>query len=200
MLEKELSFFRDIVNDTVDRRIQDEADVMLNTQNDIKNKFRSLTDAMTQRTMRIRQRLYEISPTFNWARDGRDKLKISKFIIKPMTRDASKEKETTNSSNIVDKLVHQVFMRGQWLKKELTRLQEENNNLEFFLDKFRCLAAERKEQESYVPKMLSREKKELDRELMKLRKTYKKNLEIINALYIEHQRCIMPESETSLLE
>lgn len=79
-------------------------------------------------------------------------------------------------------------------------MQEENNNLEFFLEKFRILAEERKEQESHVPKMLSREKKQLERELRELRKTYKRNLEIINALYIEHHRCIMPDSDESMLE
>ena len=87
-------------------------------------------------------------------------------------------------------------MRGQWLKKELARLHEENKNLRSFLDKFSKLADERKAQESQVPRMLLEQKEEFELELDALRKTFNINLEIIDALYIEHHRCVKPLGET----
>ncbi|XP_048515892.1 uncharacterized protein LOC105686153 isoform X2 [Athalia rosae] len=160
VLDRDLSFFRQIVDETVDQRVQDEADVMMHTQNDIKQKFHSLTDAMVHRTMKIRQRLLEISPKFDWAKHGKNKAKVTKLL-----RSEQKRKGSHADPNIMDKLLHQVFMRGQWLKKELARLQEENANLKMFLGKFRILAAERKEQESHVPRMLCKEKNALEHEL-----------------------------------
>lgn len=89
----------------------------------------------------------------------------------------------------IDDMLHQVFMRGQWLKKELGRLQDENSNLKMYLDKFQLLAAERKAQEMHVPRILCQEKKILEKELNHYSHAYKANLEIIDSLYIEHQRC-----------
>ncbi|XP_024935508.1 uncharacterized protein LOC107274847 [Cephus cinctus] len=193
ILDKDLNFFREIVEDTVERRVQDEADVMMNTQNDIKQKFHNLTDAMLQRTMRIRQRLLEVAPRFDWAANGKNKAKIAKLIT-------VKRNEMSGDPHVLDKLIHQVFMRGQWLKKELNRLQEENGNLQKFLNKFRLLAAERKAQESHIPKLLCKEKKILEDQLSKQRRTYKRNLETIDALYVEHHRCIKPSTSKSSVE
>lgn len=121
------------------------------------------------------------------------------LMINESVQQEQKRKGVHTDPNIIDKLLHQVYMRGQWLKKELVRLQEENANLKMFLGKFRVLAAERKSQESYVPRMLCKEKNILEEELEGLQEEYSKNLEILNALYIEHQRCVKPEpSQTSV--
>ena len=96
----------------------------------------------------------------------------------------------------LEKKMHQVFMRGQWLKKELNRLLEENATLKTFLKKYRKLAAERKALESHVPRLLCDQKKSLERELKDRKKTYRANLEIIDALYVEHNRCLRPPSES----
>lgn len=53
---------------------------MMHTQNDIKQKFHSLTDAMVHRTMKIRQRLLEISSKFDWAKYGKNKEKVTRLI------------------------------------------------------------------------------------------------------------------------
>ncbi|KAK2581094.1 hypothetical protein KPH14_007918 [Odynerus spinipes] len=180
IFEKNLQLFREVVEDTIDRRIQDECDVMMHTQNDIKLKFRTLTEGMERRIKKIKRRLFEISPDFDWLTDGKDKRKLSKLIVK-------RYPETKEQPDETEKLIHQAFMRGQWLNKELSRLQEENANLKTYLDKFRCLAEERKAQESHVPRILQKEKKHLEQELNKQRKIYKQNLEMIDDLYIDYQ-------------
>ncbi|KAI4479344.1 hypothetical protein M0804_011129 [Polistes exclamans] len=181
ILEKNLQYFREIVEDVVDQRIQDETDVMIHALNDIKDKFRRLSKATARRITRIKRRLHEISPDFDWIADGKDRKKLSKLL-------AAKPLETREQSDPTEKLVHRVFMRGQWLKKELLRLQEENAKLGIYLNKFRSLAEERKEQELHVPRILEKEKKYLDEELNQLREIYKRNLSIIEELYIDHRK------------
>ncbi|KAL2731454.1 hypothetical protein V1478_004999 [Vespula squamosa] len=165
---------------------------MIRSQNDIKDKFRTLSETTTRRITRIKKRLYEISPDFDWLTDGKDRKKLSKLIV-------TKRRERKEQPDAADKLVYQVFLRGQWLKKELSRLQEENAKLRIYLEKFRCLAEERKAQELHVPRILEREKKNLDKELNEQRKVYKRNLSIIDDLYIDYQRCTNPESNCAIL-
>ncbi|KAL2750190.1 PERQ amino acid-rich with GYF domain-containing protein 2-like [Vespula maculifrons] len=190
--EKNLQYFREIVEDSIDRRIQDEADVMIHSQSDIKERFRTLSETMARRITRIKKRLYEISPDFDWLTDGKDREKLSKLIV-------TKRQERKEQPDTTDKLVHQVFIRGQWLKKELSRLQEENAKLRIYLEKFRCLAKERKAQELQVPRILQREKRHLDRELNEQRRIYKRNLSIIDDLYIDYQRCANSEDTCAIL-
>lgn len=155
---------------------------MTNTQNNVKQKLRTLREAMERRIKKIKKRLLEISPDYDWSTDGKNREKLMKLIVKPQ-----KSPETKEEPDDTEKLIHQVLMRGQWLKKELSRLQEENANLKIYLDKFRSLAMERKAQEEHVPRMLRKEKKHLERKLNKQRKTYKENLEIIDDLYIDYR-------------
>ncbi|XP_035742829.1 uncharacterized protein LOC118450919 isoform X2 [Vespa mandarinia] len=77
IFEKNLQYFREIVEDTIDRRIQDEVDVMIHAQNDIKEKFQTLSETIARRITKIKKRLYEISPDFDWLTDGKDRKKLS---------------------------------------------------------------------------------------------------------------------------
>lgn len=76
----------------------------------------------------------------------------------------------------------------------MSRLQEENDKLRIYLEKFRCLAEERKAEELHVPRILREERKNLDEELNERRKIYKRNLSIIDDLYIDYQRGANSES------
>ncbi|KAI4487875.1 hypothetical protein M0802_011763 [Mischocyttarus mexicanus] len=194
ILEKNLQYFREIVEDAVDQRIQDETDVMIHAQNDIKDKFRRLSKVTDRRITKIKKRLHEISPDFDWIADGKDKKKLEKLLVRKHRESREEQSDPT------EKLVHRIFMQGQWLKKELLRLQEENAKLEIYLNKFRSLAEERKEQELHVPQILEKEKKNLEKELNEQREIYKRNLSIIEQLYIDYQRCTDSEMNSAVLQ
>ncbi|XP_015186636.1 PREDICTED: uncharacterized protein LOC107071825 [Polistes dominula] len=195
IFEKNLQNFREIVEDVVDQMIQDETDVTIHALNDIKDKFRGLSKATARRITKIKKRLHEISPDFDWRADGKDTKKLSKLLVTKPPEIRSEQSDPT------EKLVHRVFMRGQWLKKELLRLQEENAKLGIYLNKFRSLAEERKEEELHVPRILEKEKKYLEKELNELRQIYKRNLSIIEQLYIDYRKCaIDPEINCTVLQ
>lgn len=58
----------------------------IRAQNDIKEKFGTLSETMLRRITRIKKRLYEISPDFDWLADGKDRKKLSELIVTVIVR------------------------------------------------------------------------------------------------------------------
>ncbi|XP_063983123.1 uncharacterized protein LOC135165602 [Diachasmimorpha longicaudata] len=187
-MERDLADFRKLVDETVDYRVQDEGDVMHFSQNAMNEKLHHLTMQMKERTLSIMEKLHKISPKFDWKNDGKDMLKLSTLInIKEKNTGELGPKESVDSTK---NLIHQIFIRNQWLKRELHRLQEENNDLRIYFKKSKDLAAERRVEQIQVPRMLAEQQEMLEKRLDKLKAIYHKNAEKIHALHVNYEEHI----------
>ncbi|XP_011301384.1 uncharacterized protein [Fopius arisanus] len=183
VMEKDLADFRKLVDDIVDCRVQDEGDVMHLSQVTMTDKFTHLTKQMKDRTVTILEKLQKISPKFDWKNDGKDESKLSTLI-------SIKEKTTPTSVDPTNNLIHRIFMRNQWLKRELHRLQSDNNNLRMFFKRFKELALQRKAEQIKVPRMLAEQQEMLEKQLEKLKGIYHRNSEKIHGLHLNYDASI----------
>ncbi|XP_015127594.1 uncharacterized protein LOC107048752 [Diachasma alloeum] len=179
-MERDLADFRKLVDETVDYRVQDEGDVMHFSQNTMNEKFHHLTMHMKERTASILEKLHKISPKFDWKNDGKDMSKLSTLIsivrlLTPISVDSTKN------------LIHQIFIRNQWLKRELHRLQDENNDLKIYFKRSKHLAVERRAEQIKVPRMLAEQQEVLEKRLEKLKAIYHNNTEKIHALHVNYE-------------